>query len=104
MNPFTIGCQVGIVVRAKCNFHQPDKRLNMAIEIPQPVAAYPLPDGRTVSTPEEYVAEIAKTEVVSRAETFIAAHPELTEKRLTTRYRNIIAEFLTWELQKQAIA
>lgn len=76
----------------------------MAIEIPQPVAAYPLPDGRTVSTPEEYVAEMAQVEVAARAEAFISAHPALAEKRLTTRYKNIIAEFLTWEAQKLAIA
>lgn len=76
----------------------------MAIEIPQPVAAYPLPNGQTVATPEEYVAEMAKVEVAARAEAFISTHPELAEKRLTTRYRNIIAEFLTWEAQKQAIA
>jgi hypothetical protein len=69
----------------------------MSIELPQPVAAYPLPDGRVVTSQEEYIKEMTRHSVEARADAFLARHPELKEKRLSTRYRNTIIDFLTDE-------
>lgn len=72
--------------------------------IPAPVAAYQLPDGSFVSSPEEYAAKLAEKDCAVKAKAYIEANADKFPKGLATRTYNTVFAYLSWEAGQNALA
>ena len=69
----------------------------MSIQIPEPVAAYQLPDGTFVSSPEEYAARLAEGEAEVVAKAYAVANKGTFQRGQFTRSMNVVKNFLMWK-------
>jgi len=69
----------------------------MSINIPEPVAAYQLPDGTFVSSPEEYAARLAEGEAKVISKAYAVANKSRFQRGQFTRAKNVVCDFLMWK-------
>lgn len=71
--------------------------------LPEPIPAYPLPNGGAALSPEEWASRVADHDCKKRADAYADALPSDVTKAQRTRVRNTVAEFLLWEISVDAV-
>lgn len=67
-------------------------------QLPEPTTGYRLPDGRFVSTPEEYVAEMTKSAAERMARAYVHHNRDsFSAPAQATRAINSVTAFLQWQ-------
>ena len=67
-------------------------------QLPEPTTGYRLPDGRFVSTPEEYVAEMTKSAAERMARAYVHHNRgSFSAPAQATRAINSVTAFLQWQ-------